>query len=160
MAKTHIRVSFSGKQRPDLSSAHSKVTYINLYVLPLFTKKNFKRLRYLFMKNWETNQLTARVKLYLFIYYSSKATVNDIVYSIACLAALERHGECLALVNRRLEEEKSNTDLYVMRSRLHLMFKNVCIRGYCSPQISDGNLSACFHYPVLNRFLCVLWTKE
>lgn len=45
--------------------------------------------------------------------------------SIACLAALQRHGECLAIINRRLEDEKGNTDLYVMRSRLHMMFKNV-----------------------------------
>ena len=46
-------------------------------------------------------------------------------FSIACLAALQRHGECLALVNQRLETEHQNADLYVMRARLHQLFKNV-----------------------------------
>ncbi|KAF6022679.1 TTC16 [Bugula neritina] len=50
--------------------------------------------------------------------------------SIACLAALQRHGECLAIVNQRLEQEKHNTDLYVMRSRLHMMFKNISLCYY------------------------------
>lgn len=50
--------------------------------------------------------------------------------SIACLAALDRHGECLALVNKRLEEEKTNADLYVMRARLHTMFKNISLCYY------------------------------
>eukprot|EP00794_Sanderia_malayensis_P016028 gene16028-17648_t len=44
--------------------------------------------------------------------------------SIACLAALSRHGECLALVNKRLEIEQDNADLYVMRARLHYIFRN------------------------------------
>lgn len=47
--------------------------------------------------------------------------------SIACLAALQRHGECLSLVNRQLEVDKQNPDLYVMRARLHEMFNNVSI---------------------------------
>ncbi|XP_067939514.1 tetratricopeptide repeat protein 16-like [Watersipora subatra] len=50
--------------------------------------------------------------------------------SIACLAALQRHGECLAIINKRLEDERNNTDLYVMRSRLHLMFKNIALCYY------------------------------
>ena len=45
--------------------------------------------------------------------------------SIACLAALERHGECLALVNKRLETDQDNADLFVMRARLHSLFRNV-----------------------------------
>ncbi|EDO27418.1 predicted protein, partial [Nematostella vectensis] len=45
--------------------------------------------------------------------------------SVACLSALQRHGECLALVNKRLEEESTNTDLYIMRARLHELFRNV-----------------------------------
>ncbi|KAI8517851.1 Tetratricopeptide repeat protein 16 [Branchiostoma belcheri] len=44
--------------------------------------------------------------------------------SVACLAALHRYGECLALVNQRLEEERDNADLYVMRARLHELFRN------------------------------------
>lgn len=47
------------------------------------------------------------------------------VGSISCLAALQRHGECLALVNKRLEKDSTNPDLYVMRARLHDMFGNV-----------------------------------
>ncbi|PIK43511.1 putative tetratricopeptide repeat protein 16 [Apostichopus japonicus] len=50
--------------------------------------------------------------------------------SIACLAALERHGECLALVNKRLELERSNPDLYIMRARLHLLFRNTSLSYY------------------------------
>ncbi len=45
--------------------------------------------------------------------------------SIACLAALQRYGECLALVNKRLETERDSGDLYVLRARLHRLFKNV-----------------------------------
>ena len=45
--------------------------------------------------------------------------------SVACLAALQRHGECLALVNKRLEEETENPDLFIMRARLHELFRNV-----------------------------------
>ena len=44
---------------------------------------------------------------------------------MACLAALQRHGECLALVNKRLEEETENPDLFIMRARLHELFRNV-----------------------------------
>ena len=49
------------------------------------------------------------------------------VSSIACLAALHRHGECLALVNKRLETDRENADLYILRARLHKLFRNVCI---------------------------------
>lgn len=48
--------------------------------------------------------------------------------SIACLAALQRHGECLALVNKRLETDDTSADLYIMRARLHQLFKNVCLQ--------------------------------
>lgn len=47
------------------------------------------------------------------------------IYSMTCLAALHRHGECLALVNKRLETEIGNPDLFIMRARLHEMFRNV-----------------------------------
>ena len=48
---------------------------------------------------------------------------------MTCLAALHRHGECLALVNKRLESENDNPDLYIMRARLHEMFRNVSSRS-------------------------------
>ncbi|EDO34517.1 predicted protein, partial [Nematostella vectensis] len=50
--------------------------------------------------------------------------------SVACLSALQRHGECLALVNKRLEEESTNTDLYIMRARLHELFRNSTLCYY------------------------------
>ncbi|XP_060590899.1 tetratricopeptide repeat protein 16-like isoform X2 [Ruditapes philippinarum] len=52
------------------------------------------------------------------------------IRSITCLAALQRHGECLALVNKRLETDKDNADLYVMRARLHEMFRNTTLCYY------------------------------
>ncbi|KAK7478800.1 hypothetical protein BaRGS_00030011 [Batillaria attramentaria] len=58
---------------------------------------------------------------------------NNIGYhirSISCLAALQRHGECLALVNKRLEVDHDNPDLYVMRARLHEMFRNTTLCYY------------------------------
>nr|KAG5693403.1 hypothetical protein BaRGS_009876 [Batillaria attramentaria] len=50
--------------------------------------------------------------------------------AISCLAALQRHGECLALVNKRLEVDHDNPDLYVMRARLHEMFRNTTLCYY------------------------------
>ncbi|XP_077866946.1 tetratricopeptide repeat protein 16-like [Saccoglossus kowalevskii] len=50
--------------------------------------------------------------------------------SVACLAALQRHGECLALVNKRLEVERENPDLYIMRARLHELFRNTTLCYY------------------------------
>ncbi|KAJ7378083.1 Tetratricopeptide repeat protein 16 [Desmophyllum pertusum] len=50
--------------------------------------------------------------------------------SVACLAALQRHGECLALVNKRLEEETENPDLFIMRARLHELFRNSTLCYY------------------------------
>ncbi|XP_041368202.1 tetratricopeptide repeat protein 16-like [Gigantopelta aegis] len=58
---------------------------------------------------------------------------NNIGYhirSISCLAALQRHGECLALINKRLEIDSSNPDLYIMRARLHEMFRNTTLSYY------------------------------
>ncbi|XP_030063811.1 tetratricopeptide repeat protein 16 [Microcaecilia unicolor] len=45
--------------------------------------------------------------------------------SIACLAALGRHGDCLRLVNMQLQKEKQNADLYVLRARLHDHYRQV-----------------------------------
>ncbi|XP_071948194.1 tetratricopeptide repeat protein 16-like [Antedon mediterranea] len=50
--------------------------------------------------------------------------------SVACLSALQRHGECLALVNKRLEVEHDNPDLYIMRARLHHLFRNTTLCYY------------------------------
>ncbi|XP_038063686.1 uncharacterized protein LOC119734321 [Patiria miniata] len=55
--------------------------------------------------------------------------------SVACLAALQRHGECLALVNKRLEVEHNNPDLYIMRARLHELFRN---RSLCYYDLKDA----------------------
>ncbi|KAK3728661.1 hypothetical protein RRG08_041846 [Elysia crispata] len=52
------------------------------------------------------------------------------IRSITCLAALQRHGECLALVNKRLETDHHNPDLYIMRARLHEMFRNTTLCYY------------------------------
>ena len=52
------------------------------------------------------------------------------IRSITCLAALQRHGECLALVNKRLETDHDNPDLYIMRARLHEMFRNATLCYY------------------------------
>ncbi|XP_033728912.1 tetratricopeptide repeat protein 16-like isoform X2 [Pecten maximus] len=67
--------------------------------------------------------------------FSSAAEMNpdNVGYhirSITCLAALQRHGECLALVNKRLETEVNNPDLYIMRARLHEMFRNTTLCYY------------------------------
>ncbi|XP_061164598.1 tetratricopeptide repeat protein 16-like isoform X1 [Saccostrea echinata] len=52
------------------------------------------------------------------------------IRSMTCLAALHRHGECLALVNKRLETDNENPDLYIMRARLHEMFRNTTLCYY------------------------------
>ncbi|XP_018424634.1 PREDICTED: tetratricopeptide repeat protein 16 [Nanorana parkeri] len=39
--------------------------------------------------------------------------------SICCLAALGRYSECLRLMNKQLEEEQDNPDLYIVRARLY-----------------------------------------
>ncbi|KAK3704669.1 hypothetical protein QZH41_006745 [Actinostola sp. cb2023] len=43
---------------------------------------------------------------------------------------LQRHGECLALVNKRLEEENSSPDMFIMRARLHDLFRNSTLCYY------------------------------
>jgi hypothetical protein len=48
-------------------------------------------------------------------------------FSVACLSALQRHGECLALINKRLEEDTGSPDLFIMRARLHELFRNVSV---------------------------------
>ena len=65
------------------------------------------------------NLFKINIQLWWFMFY------NFGFNSVACLAALQRHGECLALVNKRLEEETENPDLFIMRARLHELFRNV-----------------------------------
>lgn len=62
---------------------------------------------------------------FLVIYSNNLCLIIFWFNSVACLAALQRHGECLALVNKRLEEETENPDLFIMRARLHELFRNV-----------------------------------
>ena len=83
-------------------------------------KKYGDRVRYKVGKRREAHihVVTMRaesINLYLLFFF----------FSITCLAALQRHGECLALVNKRLETDHHNPDLYIMRARLHEMFRNV-----------------------------------
>ncbi|CAL1536379.1 unnamed protein product [Lymnaea stagnalis] len=52
------------------------------------------------------------------------------IRSLSCLAALQRHNECLALVNKRLETDRNNPDLYILRARLHEMFRNSTLCYY------------------------------
>lgn len=63
----------------------------------------------------------------VFVLYHTESEVILFVqfFSVACLAALQRHDECLALVNKRLNIESDNSDLLIMRSRLHQCFGNV-----------------------------------
>ena len=44
--------------------------------------------------------------------------------SIACLASLNRHKECLGLINKRLIAEPDNSKLFVFRAKMHLLFCN------------------------------------
>ena len=39
--------------------------------------------------------------------------------------ALERYNECLDVVEKELQEDDSNSDLYVIRAELNLLFGNV-----------------------------------
>ena len=75
--------------------------------------------------------MTIEIVLYLFFL----KLLLLLFYSVACLAALQRHGECLALVNKRLEEETENPDLFIMRARLHELFRNVsnCLNQRLEP---------------------------
>lgn len=72
--------------------------------------------------------------------FSRAAEMNPskVVYrirSISCLAALQRHGECLALINKQVEVDRDNPDLYIMRARLHQMFRNNTL---CYYDVSDA----------------------
>uniref|UniRef100_A0A1I8J5W5 TPR_REGION domain-containing protein n=1 Tax=Macrostomum lignano TaxID=282301 RepID=A0A1I8J5W5_9PLAT len=79
---------------------------------------------------------------------ASEMQPDNVAYqtrSIACLTALGRHSECLALVNKRLETNNSNPDLYVMRARLHFIFKSYTLAYYDAKDalaISPGHSGA------------------
>ncbi|MBN3323896.1 ATL2 protein, partial [Atractosteus spatula] len=47
--------------------------------------------------------------------------------SLACLAALGQHGDCLRLVSGWLETDASNPDLFVLRARLHRHFSQATL---------------------------------
>ena len=44
---------------------------------------------------------------------------------IACLLALEMFDECLVMIQRELESDDSNAQLYVLRARLNTLFGHV-----------------------------------
>ncbi|EDV27533.1 uncharacterized protein TRIADDRAFT_53326 [Trichoplax adhaerens] len=50
--------------------------------------------------------------------------------TLATLAALNRHSECLALINNRMEVNNDNPDLFIMRARIHDMFRNTSLCYY------------------------------
>ena len=77
------------------------------------------------LRSFSENFLMYHVCISLTIYQEYCHLKSCFFFSIACLAALQRHGECLALVNKRLDVEKDNPDLFVMRARLHDLFRNV-----------------------------------
>uniref|UniRef100_W5M3U1 Uncharacterized protein n=1 Tax=Lepisosteus oculatus TaxID=7918 RepID=W5M3U1_LEPOC len=47
--------------------------------------------------------------------------------SLACLAALGQHGDCLRLASSWLETDASNPDLFVLRARLHRHFSQATL---------------------------------
>ncbi|KAL8608187.1 hypothetical protein ACOMHN_016642 [Nucella lapillus] len=77
------------------------------------------------------------------------------IRSISCLAALQRHGECLALVNKRLEVDIDNPDLYIMRARLHEMFRNTTL---CYYDVKDA-LGLAPEHPEARHMMCTLEQK-
>ena len=57
--------------------------------------------------------------------------------SFACLASLGRHTECLSLVNKGLELNNANPDLYIMRARLHQLANRVT-ECYYDVRLNEG----------------------
>ncbi|XP_028665028.2 tetratricopeptide repeat protein 16 [Erpetoichthys calabaricus] len=49
------------------------------------------------------------------------------IRSLACLACLGKHGECLTLVNKMLEKETGKPELYILRARLHKHLNHVTL---------------------------------
>ncbi|XP_041090261.1 tetratricopeptide repeat protein 16-like isoform X2 [Polyodon spathula] len=47
--------------------------------------------------------------------------------SLACLAAIGRHGDCLHLVSKRIETEMDDPELYILSARLHKHFNQLTI---------------------------------
>lgn len=49
---------------------------------------------------------------------------------MACLLALKRHHDCLALITREVKQGRANADVYILRARLYNFFqKVVCTVG-------------------------------
>ena len=57
--------------------------------------------------------------------------------SFACLASLGRHVECLSLVNKGLELNNANPDLYIMRARLHQLANRIT-ECYYDVRLKEG----------------------
>ena len=57
--------------------------------------------------------------------------------SFACLASLGRHVECLSLVNKGLELNNANPDLYIMRARLHQLANRIT-ECYYDVRLEEG----------------------
>jgi len=51
------------------------------------------------------------------------------IRTISCMAALGRYEDCLTLVTGCIDQDPKNADLYVLRARLHIKFKN-CSTAY------------------------------
>lgn len=45
--------------------------------------------------------------------------------TVSCMAALGMHEDCLTLVTGCIEQDPQNVELYVLRARLKIKFKNV-----------------------------------
>ncbi|XP_075041188.1 tetratricopeptide repeat protein 16 [Mixophyes fleayi] len=50
--------------------------------------------------------------------------------SICCLAALGRYADCIRLINKRLEEEQGNPELYIVRARLYDQLNKATLSYY------------------------------
>lgn len=50
---------------------------------------------------------------------------NNLFIRITCLSVLKRYDECIEMIKKQLEEERTSSGLYTSRSVLHMMFGNV-----------------------------------
>lgn len=49
---------------------------------------------------------------------------------MACLLALKRHRDCLALINKEVMHGTTNADIYILRARLYNFFQKVAQGGW------------------------------
>ncbi|KAM5298526.1 tetratricopeptide repeat protein 16 [Ctenodactylus gundi] len=59
---------------------------------------------------------------------------------MACLLALNRHHDCLRLVNNEVRQGTANADLYILRARIYNFFRkpSLCYRDLCSALLLDS----------------------